>query len=42
LIITESVSPSGSVITIEGSGIILAQITESISSKLGGDSQTSA
>jgi hypothetical protein len=42
LIITESISPSGSVITIEGSGIILAQITESISSKLGGDSQTGA
>jgi hypothetical protein len=36
--IIESVSPSGSVLTIEGSGIILAQISESITSFVGVDS----
>jgi len=39
--ITESISPSGTCLTIEGSGIILCQITELITAKVGGDNQTS-
>jgi hypothetical protein len=40
--ITESISPSGTCLTIEGSGIILCQITELITAKVGGDNQTSS
>jgi len=38
--LTESITPSGNCVTIEGSGIILARINEFITSKIGGDNQT--
>jgi len=38
--ITESISPSGTCVTIEASDLILAQITEFVTSKVGGDKQT--
>src|SRR2546421_9620777 len=40
--LVESVSPSGSVVSIVASGLVICQITEFITSKIGGDNQTNS